>query len=162
MKTIILKSVACVVFVLTGILNTNLNAQSFVSNEVITDGLVASKIIYRHEGSLYHHMKYDFTYNEDGKVIVKEVLKWNTAKEEWAPYYKMNISYTSSQVSIDYSRWNESSKTYGQPKTRSTYELDVLQSAIALQSYKWNSTMQDWVISSSIAFNNDVLLTDYI
>lgn len=151
MKTTLLKAVVCVTLVLIGSLNVDLKAQDkFFTNDVVTDGVVTSKMIYRHNGSLYNHMKYDFSYDEQGRVTEKEAFKWNSAKSEWMPYYKINLSYADDQVVMDYAKWNERKKVYDEAQEKNIYELDGMNTPVALHSYKWDSRNDDWKMIDTI------------
>ena len=64
--TVLFRMMVLVAMVVAGIANTELKAQdnNFITNEEKVDDLVVSKVIYRLDGSLYRHMKYDFTYDD--------------------------------------------------------------------------------------------------
>lgn len=76
--TVLFRMMVLVAMVVAGIANTELKAQdnNFITNEEKVDDLVVSKVIYRLDGSLYRHMKYDFTYDDQKRVTAKEAFKW--------------------------------------------------------------------------------------
>lgn len=59
--TVLFRMIVLVAMVFAGIANTTVKAQgnNFITNEEKVDDLVVSKVIYRLDGSLYRHMKYD-------------------------------------------------------------------------------------------------------
>ena len=61
------------------------------TNEEKVDDLVVSKVIYRLDGSLYRHMKYDFTYDDQKRISSKEAFKWDSSSEKWIPYFKIDF-----------------------------------------------------------------------
>lgn len=67
--TVLFRMMVLVAMVFAGIANAELKAQNnnFITNEEKVDDVVVSKVIYRLDGSLYRHMKYDFTYDEQKK-----------------------------------------------------------------------------------------------
>ena len=73
--TVLFRMMVLVAMVVAGIANTELKAQdnNFITNEEKVDDLVVSKVIYRLDGSLYRHMKYDFTYDDQKRVTAKKL-----------------------------------------------------------------------------------------
>ena len=57
------------------------------------NGKVISKVIFLNDnGLLNKEVKYEFSYNENGKVSEKKAYRWNKSKDEWVPYY-LTYSY---------------------------------------------------------------------
>ena len=75
--TVLFRMIVLVAMVFAGIANTTVKAQgnNFITNEEKVDDLVVSKVIYRLDGSLYRHMKYDFTYDDQKRMSSKEAFK---------------------------------------------------------------------------------------
>ena len=56
------------------------------------NGKIVSKVVFlQEEGLLNKQVKYEFTYNDNGRVAEKKAYRWNKTKETWDPYYL--ISY---------------------------------------------------------------------
>ena len=70
--TVLFRMIVLVAMVFAGIANTTVKAQgnNFITNEEKVDDLVVSKVIYRLDGSLYRHMKYDFTYDDQKRMLL--------------------------------------------------------------------------------------------
>ena len=83
--TVLFRMIVLVAMVFAGIANTTVKAQgnNFITNEEKVDDLVVSKVIYRLDGSLYRHMKYDFTYDDQKRMSSKEAFKWDASTEKW-------------------------------------------------------------------------------
>lgn len=160
MKTILLKAVVCVTLVFAGALNVDLKAQDqFITNDVKTGELVTSKIVYRQNGALYRHMKHDFKYDNQNRVVEKETFKWDSRKEDWMPYCKVEFSYTSDQVVMNYGKWSKKDKAYTESQERTVYALDGFNVPVAYQNYKWNGQNGNWKIVNDIKLNSaNVLL----
>ena len=81
--------------VFAGIANATVKAQgnNFITNEEKVDDLVVSKVIYRLDGSLYRHMKYDFTYDDQKRISSKEAFKWDASIEKWIPDSSIHLSF---------------------------------------------------------------------
>ena len=70
---------------------------NFITNEETVGDLVVSKVIYRLDGSLYRHMKYDFTYDDQKRMATKEAFKWDASTDKWLPYFKIDYTYSSNE-----------------------------------------------------------------
>lgn len=72
--TSLFKAVALVAIMVASVLNSEVKAQDgFITNQVMNGELVASKTIFKQEGSyLQRHMQYTFTYDDQNRLISKE------------------------------------------------------------------------------------------
>ena len=62
------------------------------------NGKIVSKVIFlQEEGLLNKQVKYEFAYNDNGKVAEKKAYRWNQAKETWDPYYLITYQYNVGQ-----------------------------------------------------------------
>ena len=144
--TVLFRMMVLVAMVVAGIANTELKAQdnNFITNEEKVDDLVVSKVIYRLDGSLYRHMKYDFTYDDQKRVTAKEAFKWDSSNE----------------ITLVYARWNNSHRAYDDSVEKSVYELNDANMPIAYMNYKWND--YKWIEESAgnWAMNIQIPVTD--
>ena len=109
MKTnVILKAVVMVAVVMASVLNFSANAMNptdYVKNEEMSGELVTARTIFRNEdGYLFRHLRYTYGYDNENRVISKEASKWDSVKEAWVPYFKLDIEYTGDEVSLSYAR----------------------------------------------------------
>ena len=93
--TVLFRMIVLVAMVFAGIANTTVKAQgnNFITNEEKVDDLVVSKVIYRLDGSLYRHMKYDFT--SPAKTTCPVVTRVSQATFEFLSYAKNSSSKAS-------------------------------------------------------------------
>ena len=82
--TVLFRMIVLVAMVFAGISNATVKAQNnnFITNEETVGDLVVSKVIYRLDGSLYRHMKYDFTYDDQKRMATKEAFKWDASTDK--------------------------------------------------------------------------------
>ena len=160
--TVLFRMMVLVAMVVAGIANTEMKAQdnNFITNEEKVDDLVVSKVIYRLDGSLYRHMKYDFTYDDQKRVTAKEAFKWDSSTEKWIPYFKIDYTYSSNEITLVYARWNNSHRAYDDSVEKSVYELNDANMPIAYMNYKWND--YKWIEESAgnWAMNIQIPVTD--
>jgi hypothetical protein len=79
------------------------------------NGKIVSKTIFvQRNGLLDKQMKYDFTYNEEGKVAEKKASRWNGSQDAWEPFYLITYQYAEEGEEIHsvYSMWNRDTKDY--------------------------------------------------
>lgn len=119
MKTMnVFKALALAVITLVNLLNTQAMAQNnFITNEEVKNNLVVSRTIYKQDGNyLHNHMHYEFTYDEQNRLISKTASKWDGTVDKWIPYFQMTYRYEVNEVIMSYARWNESQETFSKDK----------------------------------------------
>ncbi len=84
----------------------------FVTNEVVENNLIVSKIIYKLDDMLYNYMKYDYQYDKEDRITEKTAYKWSAEKDKWMPYYRIAYTYTSDKIVMEYGRWNQRHRAY--------------------------------------------------
>lgn len=134
------KAVVMVAVVMASVMNFSASAMNptvFVTNNEMTGEVITAKNIYRNEdGHLYRHLRYTYTYDNENRVISKEAAKWDSVKEVWTPYFKMNVEYSANEVTVDYARWNDRSKTYNSNVEKAVYALNDNNATLLLASTK--------------------------
>ena len=78
------------------------------------NGKIVSKVIFlQEEGLLNKQVKYEFAYNDNGKVAEKKANRWNQAKETWDPYYLITYQYNEDgNITSEYGMWDKKKKDY--------------------------------------------------
>lgn len=113
------------------------NPNQYVKNEEMTGELITARTIFKNEdGHLFRHLRYTYTYDNENRVTSKEAAKWDNVKEAWVPYFKMDVSYTNSEVELSYARWNSKSNAYDSNIQKSFYELNDADATLMLASTK--------------------------
>ena len=141
MKTnLISKAVVMLAVVMASVMNFSANASNptqYVKNEEMTGELMTAKTIFKNEdGHLYRHLRYTYTYDTENRVISKEASKWDSSKEAWVPYFKMDVSYANNEVELSYARWNSKSNAYDSSIKKTVYEMNDDNVTLMLASTK--------------------------
>ena len=139
MKTnLISKAVVMVAVVMASVMNFSASASNptqYVKNEEMTGELMTAKTIFKNEdGHLFRHLRYTYTYDNENRVTSKEASKWDSSKEAWIPYFKMDVSYANNEVELSYARWNSKSNAYDSNIEKTVYELNDANAALMLAS----------------------------
>lgn len=141
MKTnLISKAVVMMVVVMASVMNFSASASNstqYVKNEEMTGELMTAKTIFKNEdGRLFRHLRYTYTYDNENRIASKEASKWDSSKEAWVPYFKMNVSYTNDEVELRCARWNSKSNAYDSNIEKTVYELNDNNAVLMLASTK--------------------------
>ena len=141
MKTnLISKAVVMVAVVMVSVMNFSASASNptqYVKNEEMTGELMTAKTIFKNEdGHLFRHLRYTYTYDNENRVTSKEASKWDSSKETWVPYFKMDVSYANNEVELSYARWNSKNNAYDSNVEKTVYELNDSNAALMLASTK--------------------------
>lgn len=92
------------------------------------DGKVVSKTVFSQvNGLLNKQVRYEFTYNTDGKVAEKKAYRWNGNDGEWTPYYLISYKYDKGSIESTYGMWN---------KRKNNFTLGVQSMTIPEVNYK--------------------------
>lgn len=151
MKTTgLFKAVAFVAIIIASVMNSEVKAQdNFITNEEVKNDLVVAKTIFKQDGAyLYKHMRYEFTYDAENRMLSKTASKWNSAKEEWTPYFKMTYNYEGNEIIMFYGRWNASHKAFDKDVQKSIYEMNSQNMPVACRSYQKPADNSDWTFVS--------------
>lgn len=79
------------------------------------NGKIVSKVVFlQEEGLLNKQVKYEFAYNEAGKVAEKKAYRWNKTKETWDPYYLISYQYNgeNGEINTVYGMWDKKKKDF--------------------------------------------------
>ena len=141
MKTnLISKAVVMLAVVMASVMNFSANASNptqYVKNEEMTGELMTAKTIFKNEdGHLFRHLRYTYTYDNENRVTSKEASKWDSSKEAWVPYFKMDVSYTNNEVELSYARCNSKSNAYDSSIEKTVYEMNDDNVTLMLASTK--------------------------
>ena len=141
MKTnLISKAVVMLAVVMASVMNFSAiasNPTQYVKNEEMTGELMTAKTIFKNEdGRLYRHLRYTYTYDTENRVTSKEASKWDSSKEAWVPYFKMDVSYANNEVELSYARWNSKSNAYDSSIKKTVYEMNDDNVTLMLASTK--------------------------
>ena len=118
-------------------MNTYRQQKDKLEYEAMTGELMTAKTIFRNEdGHLFRHLRYTYTYDSENRVTSKEAFKWDSVKEAWVPYFKLDVEYTDSEVELNYARWNSRTNGYDSYTQTTVYELNDSNAALMLASTK--------------------------
>lgn len=115
-KSVLIKSVFALVVMFICSLAINASSpRNYIYDTKEENGKVISKVIFlQDQGLLNKEVKYEFVYNEAGKVVEKKAFRWDKRSEEWAPFYLTTYTYSANKDEIHsvYAMWDKSKKDF--------------------------------------------------
>ena len=59
-------------------------------------------------------VRYEFQYNENGKVSEKKAFRWDRTNDEWVPFYQITYQYDdqSGEIKTNYGMWDKKKKNF--------------------------------------------------
>lgn len=94
------------------------------------NGKVISKVIFlQEEGLLNKEVKYEFAYNEAGKVTEKKAYRWSNKTGNWEPFYLTTFTYNAEKNEIHsvYAMWN---------REKNDFSLNVQEMDLPIANYE--------------------------
>ena len=137
-------------------LNAFNNDCGFVYNAEGSEDVVTSTLVYKKSGDgkyLSHHLKYNYTYDDQQRLVKKEALKWDLYSEKWEKSYCLNYEYNDFGYSIEYALWNKSQSDYADVVAKQTYD-EKIDGAVGMASYKWDKADKNWIMQDNIVMLN--------
>lgn len=114
--------VVSVVFALTSVVNavSNNNLEGFAYNTEMNEGRVKTETVFKVENRkyLHNHLQYNYSYNAEGRISAKEVLKWSKENQRFEKQYCLNFSYDGTDINVEYVAWNSKMNAYADVKAK--------------------------------------------
>ncbi len=118
---------------------------------------ITSETVYKADGKyLEHHLKYDYTYDEAGRLVRKEAFRWNDVKQAYQRYYCMTYAYGLEGISLEYALWNDEADDYTDARQRADYNLTP--AGLNYQAYEWDGQQNQWQLQAEHAMTSEANL----
>lgn len=132
------------------------NNNDFAYNVEMDDQVVTSQMVYKKSESgklLSHHLKYNYTYDAQGCLTRKEVMKWNGTSNQWDHSHCLYYVYGQSGFSIEYVRWDSQKAGYTETISKRVYDYSM-EGTVAVALYQWDKADNDWVMQDNVMMLN--------
>lgn len=155
MKTLVIS----VIIAMTSVVNAAAGnrANQFAYNTETNEGRVETQTVFKVENDkyLHNHVKYNYIYDNAGRVSRKEVLKWNENTQRFENHHSLNFFYTG-DVTIEYASWNEKEKAYSDVKEKAVYQ-QTDHNTLHYLSYEWNEKNNGWSLMAEHPATNEAI-----
>ena len=108
MKTLVISAIIAMTSLVNVVSAAAVNrTDNFAYNTETNDGRVETQTVFKVENQkfLHRHLKYNYIYDNSGRISQKEVLKWNESTQSFEKHHSLNFFYT------DDVTWNTPSGT---------------------------------------------------
>ncbi len=115
MKVFALNAVVIAFLLMGSFAAQAVSPRNYIYDTKEENGKITSKVVFLdNNGLLNREVKYDFTYNEEGKVVEKKACRWNKEKSDWEPSYLIIYKYTQGSEGIisEFAMWNKQKKDF--------------------------------------------------
>lgn len=155
MKALVLSVIIVMTFVVNAVSGNRAN--NFAYNTETNGERTETQTVFKVENNkyLHNHVKYNYIYNNNGRIQQKEVLKWNEATKSFEKHHSLNFFYTD-DVTIEYALWNEKDNAYTDIKQKAVYQ-QTDDSNLRYLSYEWNEKNNDWNLTTDHQFTDETV-----
>lgn len=102
---------------------SRVQAQEYVTQDKREGEILVTRFVYKIKDGLQNHLKSDFTYDDQNRLITKESFLWNKRKQKWVPRKRIHYTYSDSMIVITGDNWDNTRKVYTENVQQSTYEI---------------------------------------
>ena len=113
-----MESIITIATVLTMYFNAanDVNAP-YLYNSDLEDGVIHKIEVYEQkaEGQLCAKMEYRYSYDEQGRLTTREVVRWDEAKKQWVNDFRHTYKYYKNGYNMETSKWDTTLQAYDLP-----------------------------------------------
>ncbi|MDL2256191.1 DUF3836 domain-containing protein [Parabacteroides sp. OttesenSCG-928-K15] len=147
--TALLVSVLMVTFVATASAKTE-SFPKFLYNTTTENGLVLSKQVCKQieTGAYKLHLKYEYTYTDEGMPTSCKALRWNEDTIAWENWYLITYTYDEilSTATLNYALWNKEGNDFDMPREKAVYQYAADASLLNYAQYEKKATESHWEV----------------
>jgi len=129
----------------------NSNDVNFMYNGDMEDGVVNKIEVYEKNASkqMEQKMEYCYEYDEQGRLVNKEMLGWDEAKKEWIKSSRLTYKYYKNGYNVEVSYWNADKQQYDLPTEVTLYRSQA-PCLTTVKTYKMNEKQDNMYLTSSM------------
>lgn len=153
MKTLVISAIIAMTSLVSAAAGNRTN--NFAYNTETSEGRVETQTVFKVESNkfLHRHLKYNYIYDNSGRISQKEVLKWNEATQSFEKHHSLNFFYTD-DVTVEYALWNEQSNAYTDIRQKAVYQ-QTDSNTLRYLSYEWSEKNNDWNLTADHHLTNE-------
>lgn len=121
MKGLVSKMWMAVAVLFAGVITAS--AQNDYYTNIDMDGqTVTGRTVYKYDGYLMPHLKYNYTYDDQNRMSSRTAYLWLDVMNKWIPYYRIDYSYTNGMVNMKYGVWDRRTNDFDKFKEENSYK----------------------------------------
>lgn len=104
------------------------------------------------------YLKYEFTYNQDGKMNSKKAFRWDLSGKQWLPYYLFTSTFVGDNEIQEFALWSNKSKDFTRNKEKVIFCKDEMLDRSIYISFRWNEKNEKWEVSNEEHLDNYIAM----
>ena len=137
-----MESIITIATVLTMYFNAanDVNAPYFYNSD-LEDGVIHKIEVYEQkaEGQMCAKMEYRYSYDEQGRLTTREVMRWDEANKQWVNDFRHTYKYYKNGYNMETSKWDATLQAYDLPMEVTLYR-EVAPNVTSVKTFKMNET----------------------
>jgi len=147
-----MESIITIATVLTMYFNAanDVNAP-YLYNSDLEDGVIHKIEVYEQkaEGQLAAKMEYRYEYDEQGRLAMREVVRWDAAKQTWVNDFRHTYKYYKNGYNVETSKWDAVAQAYDVPAEVTLYR-EIAPSVTSVKTFRMNAAKDDMYLVNSL------------
>ena len=147
-----MESIITIATVLTMYFNAanDVNAP-YLYNSDLEDGVIHKIEVYEQkaDNQMCAKMEYRYSYDEQGRLTTREVVRWDADKQEWVNDFRHTYKYYKNGYNMETSKWDTAKQTYDLP-SEVTLCREIAPSMTSIKTYKMNAEKNDMYLINSL------------
>ena len=147
-----MESIITIATVLTMYFNAanDVNAP-YLYNSDLEDGVIHKIEVYEQkaEGQLCAKMEYHYSYDEQGRLTTREVMRWDESKKQWVNDFRHTYKYYKNGYNMETSKWDSAKNSYDVPFEVTLYR-EVAPSVTSVRTYKMNAAKDNMFLTERL------------
>ena len=144
-----MESIITIATVLTMYFNAanDVNAP-FMYNSDLEDGVIHKIEVYekKADNQLCAKMEYRYSYDEQGRLTSREVMRWDDSKKQWVNDFRYTYKYYKNGYNMESSKWDAHLQAYDLPFKVTLYR-EVAPSVTSVKTFKMNAAKDNMYLT---------------
>ena len=145
-----MESIITIATVLTMYFNAanDVNSQ-YLYNSDLEDGLIHKIEVYEQkaDGQMCAKMEYRYSYDEQGRLTAREVMRWDNTKHQWVNDFRHTYKYYKNGYNMETSKWDTTLNAYDVPAEVTLYR-EIAPSVTSVRTFRMNEAKNDMYLTS--------------
>lgn len=144
-----MESIITAATVLTMYFNAiNSNDANYLYNADMEEGVVNKIEVYEQnaEHPMAQKMEYRYEYDEQDRLVNKQMMRWDDAKKAWTEDTRLVYRYFKNGFNVEVSKWNADKQAYDLPSEVTLYRSIGL-NMTSVKTYRMNETQDNMYLT---------------
>ena len=147
-----MESIITIATVLTMYFNAaNDVTSNYLYNSDLEDGVIHKIEVYEQKDNnqVCAKMEYHYEYDEQGRLTTREVMRWDSNKNNWVNEFRHTYKYYKNGYNLEVSYWNNQKQAYDLPAEVTLYRSQA-PNLTSVKIYKMNEKQDNMYLSGSM------------